>query len=139
MSRTSLVLPSTSEINDLVPSIFPKMESKVTQRTQPKYLQPRNITQHIGKHLRQGLHVFESPHAGFGARIACAVLCSQIPAFLHQTQSWYTVHRVIFASITIATCTTRSLGQSVFGVTVCIIPKRWVYTLEIFADRLIHG
>lgn len=73
----------------------------------------------LGSVLRQISHTLESPHASFAARIACAVLCSQIPAYLRQTQAWYNAYRGVWASITIATCTTRTIGQSAFGIAVC--------------------
>ena len=54
-----------------------------------------------GHYLRYCADVLCSSHAGFAIRVASAVLCSQLPAFLSQTQRWYNHQRVVWASITV--------------------------------------
>lgn len=89
----------------------------------------------VGKVLRRSCRALRSPHAAFAIRCALAVLCSQIPAYLKQTQQWYNEQRVLWTSITvsqpspdsetlrrtydrpqIAIVTNRSVGQGVFAV-----------------------
>jgi hypothetical protein len=78
------------------------MDTSLRQERNPDHLQPRNAIESLGVRLRKTSNVLRSPHAGFGARIACAVLCSQILAYLHQTQRWYNVQRVVWTSITVS-------------------------------------
>ena len=62
---------------------------------------PSNALAITGQCLRRCTNVLRSSHAGFAIRVACAVLCSQLAAFLRQTQRWYNEQRVVWASITV--------------------------------------
>lgn len=54
------------------------------------------------KSLSRYIYMLRSHHATFAFRIACAVLCSQLPACLRQTQAWYNAQRVVWTSITVS-------------------------------------
>jgi len=99
----------------------------------PEHLQVSTLAGRVGSILRRISHTLESPHASFATRIACAVLCSQIPAYLRQTQAWYNAYRGVWASITIATCTTRTIGQSAFGIAVRMSGLQRAKSLSMFA------
>lgn len=67
---------------------------------------------------RKNAYILQSPHASFALRIACAVLCSQILAYLRQTQQWYNEQRVVWTSITVCRrCFKAPLGSSVLILT----------------------
>lgn len=56
----------------------------------------------VGKVLSKCSEALASPHAAFAIRCASAVLCSQIPAYLRNTQQWYNQQRVLWTSITVS-------------------------------------
>lgn len=63
---------------------------------------PFDMLTKLALDLRKVTYILRSPHAAFAIRIALAVLCSQLPAYLRHTQVWYNQQRVVWASITVS-------------------------------------
>ena len=87
----------------------------------PDHLPPRNRIERLGEQLRGFSEILQSPNSTFAFRIACAVLTTQILAYIRQMQIWYNVQRIFWASISIAIATNRTAGQSGFNVLINLV------------------
>jgi hypothetical protein len=125
MARARLQHPTAKDISSFLLDLF---AIEVTPSS-PAQNQSRSVLGMLASLLRAGCRMMESPHAAFGIRIAAALLCAQIPGFLRQTQRWYTSQRGVIVSITIAACSTRTAGQSLFTIAVGISNHRMMRTL----------
>lgn len=81
----------------------------------PEHLAPTNVFERVGDGIRTVPRFLRSPASMFGFRVALATMTIAILAFLHQTQTWFTYHRIIWAMIMVAISMSPSSGQSVFS------------------------
>lgn len=85
------------------------------KRIDPEHLPPRNIGEKIGDKIRKIPDFFRSPASAFGFRVTCATMSVAIINYLHDTQSFFQRHRLLWSMIMIAISMSRLAGQSTFN------------------------
>lgn len=90
------------------------------KRKNPEHLPPQNGWEKFGNRIRGLSHFIRSSESVFGFRVACATMCLAIIAYLHDTQTWYVVHRLFWSQIMVTISMTPSAGQSIFSFTLRI-------------------
>lgn len=71
-------------------------------RKDPEHLPPNSAWQHFGNAIRFIPRILGSKESAFGFRVACATLTVGIIAFLHDTQTFFTEQRLVWAMIIIS-------------------------------------
>ncbi|KAF2432446.1 hypothetical protein EJ08DRAFT_585764 [Tothia fuscella] len=87
----------------------------------PEHLPPQNMLEKLGDGVRKVPGFFRSRESAFGFRVACATMSIAILAFLHDTQQFFTVNRLMWAMIMIAISMSPTAGQSLFSFVLRIL------------------
>ncbi|KAF1922856.1 uncharacterized protein M421DRAFT_77004 [Didymella exigua CBS 183.55] len=90
------------------------MGEAYSSQKDPEHLPPRNGWERFGNVIRGCASFLRSPESAFGFRAACATMSIGIIAFLHDTQTFFTEQRLIWAMIMVAMSMTPTAGQSIF-------------------------
>ena len=78
----------------------------------PEHLPPTNTWQVLGDGLRKVSRFVSGQQSMFGLRVACAVMCVAIVAFLESTQTFFFNQRILWATIIIAFSMAPTSGQA---------------------------
>lgn len=84
-------------------------------RKDPEHLPPETPFQKIGDKIRIFPWFLRSFESTYGFRVACATMTIAIVAFLHDTQTFFTKQRLVWAMIMVNLSMSPTSGQSIFS------------------------
>lgn len=84
-------------------------------RKDPEHLPPETLFQKVGDKVRVIPWFLRSFESTYGFRVACATMTIAVISFLHDTQSFFTKQRLVWAMIMINLSMSPTSGQSIFS------------------------
>lgn len=84
-------------------------------RKDPEHLPPQTLFEKIGDKIRVFPRFLRSFESVYGFRVACATMTIAIIAFLHDTQTFFTKQRLVWAIIMVNLSMSPTSGQSIFS------------------------
>ncbi|KAJ5757720.1 uncharacterized protein N7511_006414 [Penicillium nucicola] len=90
-------------------------------RKDPEHLPPSTVWQKFGDKIRVLPWFLRSFESTYGFRVACATMTIAIIAFLHDTQTFFTEQRLVWAMIMVNLSMSPTSGQSIFSFVLRIL------------------
>ncbi|KAJ5782315.1 hypothetical protein N7457_004089 [Penicillium paradoxum] len=90
-------------------------------RKDPEHLPPTTVFEKIGDKIRVFPWFLRSFESTYGFRVACATMNIAIIAFLHDTQTFFTAQRLVWAMIMVNLSMSPTSGQSIFSFVLRIV------------------
>ncbi|KAJ6098814.1 hypothetical protein N7467_000349 [Penicillium canescens] len=90
-------------------------------RKDPEHLPPSTMFQKFGDKIRIIPWFLRSFESTYGFRVACATMTIAIIAFLHDTQTFFTQQRLVWAMIMVNLSMSPTSGQSIFSFVLRIL------------------
>jgi hypothetical protein len=90
-------------------------------RKDPEHLPPSTMFQKFGDKIRIIPWFLRSFESTYGFRVACATMTIAIVAFLHDTQTFFTQQRLVWAIIMVNLSMSPTSGQSIFSFVLRIL------------------
>ncbi|KAJ5082259.1 hypothetical protein N7532_011302 [Penicillium argentinense] len=84
-------------------------------RKDPEHLPPDTWFQKVGDRIRVFPWLLRSFESKYGFRVACATMTIAIIAYLHDTQTFFTKQRLVWAMIMVNLSMSPTSGQSIFS------------------------
>jgi hypothetical protein len=93
-----------------------RLGSAFYYRKNPDHLPPRNFAESAGDKIRWMGSLFNTKHAAFGVRGACAIMTTGIISFLRQSQDFYFQERFLWSQFAVLLSMSRTAGASTFAL-----------------------
>jgi hypothetical protein len=90
-------------------------------RKDPEHLPPTTLFEKIGDKVRVFPWFLRSFESTYGFRVACATMTIAIIGFLHDTQTFFTAQRLVWAMIMVNLSMSPTSGQSIFSFVLRIL------------------